>query len=60
MQFEFIKKLNESAYCKPWLSAEPSKAVINVGTYKVMFIIQLKISLILFLNLRVTQRLLTI
>ena len=34
MQFEFIKKLNESAYCKPWLSAEPSKAVINVGTYK--------------------------
>ena len=37
MQFEFIKKLSESAYCKPWLSAEPSKAVINVGTYKVMF-----------------------
>ena len=44
VQFEFIKKLNESAYCKPWLSAEPSKAVINVGMYKVMFIIQLKIS----------------
>ena len=58
VQFEFIKKLNESAYCKPWLSAEPSKAVINVGTYKEIFYHPTQYQLILFLILWVSLRLL--
>ena len=30
VQFEFINKLNDEKYCKPWLTIKPSKAVVNV------------------------------
>lgn len=30
-QFEFIQKPNESTYCKPWLTANPSKGFIAQG-----------------------------
>lgn len=29
--FEFIQKLDEPSYCKPWLMATPSKAVVTPG-----------------------------
>ncbi|XP_007249674.3 type II inositol 1,4,5-trisphosphate 5-phosphatase isoform X3 [Astyanax mexicanus] len=30
-QFEFIQKLDEPAYCKPWLTANPSKGFLAQG-----------------------------
>ncbi|XP_062889978.1 type II inositol 1,4,5-trisphosphate 5-phosphatase isoform X2 [Mobula hypostoma] len=30
-QFEFITKLNESSYCKPWFSATPNKGILLEG-----------------------------
>lgn len=30
-QFEFIQKLDESAYCKPWLAANPPKGYVAQG-----------------------------
>lgn len=29
--FEFIQKLDEPAYCKPWLTANPSKGFLAQG-----------------------------
>ena len=31
VQFEFIKKLNDKAICKPWLSVEPNKGFVMPG-----------------------------
>lgn len=31
VEFEFIKKLDDSSYCKPWLSITPFKSVIKPG-----------------------------
>lgn len=31
VQFRFINKLNDSSYCKPWLSVEPSSSIIMPG-----------------------------
>jgi len=31
VQFEFIKKLDESTYCKEWLRIEPFTSFINPG-----------------------------
>jgi len=31
VQFEFIKKLNDKSFCKPWLSVEPSSGFIMPG-----------------------------
>ncbi|XP_052089119.1 inositol polyphosphate 5-phosphatase OCRL-like [Mytilus californianus] len=31
VNFEFIQKLDEPSYCKPWMMASPSKAVITPG-----------------------------
>ena len=31
VQFEFIKKLNDKAICKPWLSVEPSNGFVMPG-----------------------------
>ncbi|ELT95411.1 hypothetical protein CAPTEDRAFT_130250 [Capitella teleta] len=31
VQFEFIPKPSDTNFCEPWLSVEPSKAVISVG-----------------------------
>jgi len=33
VQFEFINKLNDSHYCKPWLSIEPSRGFIHISQY---------------------------
>ncbi|XP_067862532.1 type II inositol 1,4,5-trisphosphate 5-phosphatase isoform X2 [Heptranchias perlo] len=30
-QFEFITKLDESSYCKPWFSATPNKGILTEG-----------------------------
>ncbi len=30
-QFEFIPKLDEAAYCKPWLNANPAKGFLAQG-----------------------------
>lgn len=30
-QFEFIQKLDEPAYCKPWLTANPAKGFLAQG-----------------------------
>lgn len=30
-QFEFIQKLDEPAYCKPWLTAIPAKGFLAQG-----------------------------
>ncbi|XP_051892634.1 type II inositol 1,4,5-trisphosphate 5-phosphatase isoform X2 [Pristis pectinata] len=30
-QFEFITKLNEPSYCKPWFSATPNKGILTKG-----------------------------
>lgn len=30
-QFEFIQKLDEPAYCKPWLTANPHKGFLAQG-----------------------------
>ena len=34
VEFEFIKKLDEVSYCKPWLSVSPFKSVLAPGMYK--------------------------
>ena len=31
VQFEFVKKLNDKSFCKPWLSVEPSSGFIMPG-----------------------------
>ena len=31
VQFEFINKLDDQTYCKPWLAVRPHKACINIG-----------------------------
>lgn len=31
VEFEFIKKLDDAGYCKPWLSAKPYKSVVEPG-----------------------------
>ena len=31
VQFGFIKKLNDTSYCKPWLSAKPAKGFVMPG-----------------------------
>ncbi|BFZ24676.1 hypothetical protein BsWGS_27714 [Bradybaena similaris] len=31
VEFEFINKLDDSTYCKPWLKATPSKSYIQAG-----------------------------
>lgn len=32
-QFEFIQKLDEPAYCKPWLTANPPKGFVAQGKH---------------------------
>lgn len=32
-QFEFITKLNEPSYCKPWFSATPNKGILIEGMF---------------------------
>lgn len=31
VKFQFINKLNEATFCKPWLKVEPSSALVHVG-----------------------------
>jgi hypothetical protein len=31
VQFNFIVKPNDTAYCKPWLTVTPNSAIIPVG-----------------------------
>jgi len=36
VQFEFINKLNDDHYCKPWLSIEPSRGFIHISQYRLV------------------------
>lgn len=47
-QFEFIRKPNESTYCKPWLTANPPKGFVVQGLYHIEVIFNL-LANILFL-----------
>jgi hypothetical protein len=38
VEFEFIKKLDDMSYAKPWLTVSPSKEVIKPGQIMKMFL----------------------
>ena len=31
VKYQFINKLNEASFCKPWLKVEPACAIVNIG-----------------------------
>ena len=41
VQFEFIKKLNDKAICKPWLTVEPTSGFVMPGKKYFYFILLL-------------------
>lgn len=37
VQFEFINKLSDNHYCKPWLTIEPPRGFIHVSKYSLLY-----------------------